>query len=137
MSLLWLGRQSVYFPYRFRKLSSLTSDLKKYNLENPLTSFKELIVIDNYGKIYKNENAFIMCLFATRKFRAWSIRLSRPMLKPLTKRFFTFLSNHRGSLSFLLKKKDKKLNRVLLQYIAEDTNTLESNHTTSACSKNN
>jgi len=116
----WLGKSATYIPFQFVKLASLPNYLTNKTLNNELEYNKELVVIDSQGAIYLNEKAFIMCLFALKKYRHWAIRLSKPYLMPLTKQACSLLSAHRSSLTHLLRLKDKELNTALTTYSTLD-----------------
>jgi predicted DCC family thiol-disulfide oxidoreductase YuxK len=55
----------------------------------------ELIVIDDRGRAWLGAAAFVMCLWATARYRAWAYRLSRPAFANHTERFFRFISKRR------------------------------------------
>jgi predicted DCC family thiol-disulfide oxidoreductase YuxK len=59
----------------------------------------ELLVVNNQGGVYVGDHAWIMCLFALKRYRAWALRLSRPGLLPLARQAFALLSNNRRSIS--------------------------------------
>jgi len=56
---------------------------------------KELIVIDDRGRAWVGAAGFVMCLWATARYRAWAYRLARPALAHHTERFFRFVSTRR------------------------------------------
>jgi predicted DCC family thiol-disulfide oxidoreductase YuxK len=60
---------------------------------------KELVVIDDHGEMWVGPDAFVVCLWATARYRGLSMRLSRPAWKPLAATFFHQLSMRRDSLS--------------------------------------
>jgi len=62
----------------------------------------ELIVISDEGGVYRGARAWIMCLYALREYREWSLRLARPAFFPLARRAFEVLSKSRGWLTRLL-----------------------------------
>lgn len=62
----------------------------------------ELTVIDDHGGVYRGPDAFIMCLYALEAYRAWSLRLAAPSLKPLARRAFELISSSRHSLNVWL-----------------------------------
>ncbi|HEY3238913.1 MAG TPA: DCC1-like thiol-disulfide oxidoreductase family protein, partial [Acidimicrobiia bacterium] len=63
----------------------------------------ELVVADDQGRVWIGPAAFLICLWATREWRAWSYRLSGPMFAPLAERFFHLVSVKRGRLVRLLR----------------------------------
>jgi hypothetical protein len=62
----------------------------------------ELIVVDDLGGVYREDHAWIMCLFALAEYRGLSFRLGSPTLLPLARKAFSFLSKRRAALSELL-----------------------------------
>ena len=63
---------------------------------------EELIVIDNQGKVYRDDKAWVMCFYALREYRALSMRLAKPGMAGLARRAYTMISNNRRALSALL-----------------------------------
>ena len=59
----------------------------------------ELVVIDDDGGVYRDGDAWIMCLYALQEYREWSLRLAGPALRPLARRAFTLLSGRRSQIS--------------------------------------
>ena len=55
----------------------------------------ELVVFDDRGRGWVGAAAFLVCLWATARYRSWSYRLSRPAFAPHTERFFRFVSKRR------------------------------------------
>jgi predicted DCC family thiol-disulfide oxidoreductase YuxK len=56
---------------------------------------QELIVADDLGNVWVGPAAFLTCLWATVRYRAWSYRLAGPALAPLTEWFFLHVSKRR------------------------------------------
>lgn len=55
----------------------------------------ELVVFDDRGRGWVGGAAFLMCLWATARYRSWSYRLARPRFAPHAERFFRFVSSRR------------------------------------------
>ena len=62
----------------------------------------ELVVVDEVGRVWAGPAAFLVCLWATVRYRPWAYRLSRPSLAPLAARFFRFGSKRRDRWSAFL-----------------------------------
>jgi predicted DCC family thiol-disulfide oxidoreductase YuxK len=61
---------------------------------------KQLVVIADSGEIYWGADAWIMVLYATRKYRALSLRLgSNAAMKSMAREFCEFVSGNRKGLS--------------------------------------
>ena len=56
----------------------------------------ELVVFDDRGRGWVGAAAFLICLWATARYRPWSYRLSRPAFAPHAERFFMSISKRRG-----------------------------------------
>ncbi|MEX0654080.1 MAG: DUF393 domain-containing protein [Phycisphaeraceae bacterium] len=59
---------------------------------------EELIVVSDDGSVYREGNAWIMCLYALRDYRALALRLGRPGMRGLARRAFAIVSRHRHRL---------------------------------------
>lgn len=55
----------------------------------------ELVVIDDRRRAWVGPAAFLMCLWATARYRAWSFRLARGPVAPLVRKAFASLSRYR------------------------------------------
>ncbi|MFY9588140.1 MAG: DCC1-like thiol-disulfide oxidoreductase family protein [Actinomycetota bacterium] len=62
----------------------------------------ELIAVDDQGRAWVGPAAFIAAMWATRRYRSWAYRLSRPHLAPHAERFFHWISLHRDRWSVWL-----------------------------------
>jgi hypothetical protein len=56
---------------------------------------KELVVVDDGGNTWVGPAAFVVCLWATAKYRAVSYVLARRSMAPLAEHFFLFISKRR------------------------------------------
>ena len=59
----------------------------------------ELIVISDLGGVYRDADAWLMCLYALVEYREWSSRLAAPALRPFARVMFETLSASRHWLS--------------------------------------
>jgi len=105
----WLAGQPAYLeikfhPFQAEETRRLCPDLPRFNPE------ERLVVLSDEGGIYTGENAWLMCLYALRDYRAWSMRLAVPALKPLAQRLCMAISHNRLALS-----------RALLQGVLQQT----------------
>jgi predicted DCC family thiol-disulfide oxidoreductase YuxK len=62
----------------------------------------ELVVVGDTGDVWIGPKAFVMCLWATTAYRAWSQHLDGRTLGPLARRFFQAVSSNRETISVLL-----------------------------------
>ncbi len=93
----WLGRQRSYVPLQLlpaggQRALSLFPDLPP----------GELAVVSDAGQVWLGDNAFLMCLWALRDYRAWARRFTSPLLRPLARQAFAAISRNRRGLSDLL-----------------------------------
>lgn len=56
---------------------------------------KELVVVNDRNEVWVGPAAFILCLWATVRYREWSYRLSGPTLAPMAEGFFRAVSKRR------------------------------------------
>jgi predicted DCC family thiol-disulfide oxidoreductase YuxK len=68
----------------------------------------ELVVADEQGHIWVGPAAFLTCLWATVRYRAWSYRLAGPTLSHLAERFFILVSKRRDRWSAWLGRDDQE-----------------------------
>lgn len=55
----------------------------------------ELVAVDDRGNAWVGPPAFLACMWATRRYRTWAFRLSRPSLMPRAEQFFRWVSRRR------------------------------------------
>jgi predicted DCC family thiol-disulfide oxidoreductase YuxK len=82
----WLARQPVFVEFVFVPRSSAALARLFPGLQ--LGPKAELIVVGDAGQVYRDDAAFIMCLYGLRAYREWALRLANPALMPLAARFF-------------------------------------------------
>ncbi len=63
---------------------------------------KELVAVAEDGRVWIGPSAFLIAMWSTRRWRAWSYRLSSPVFAPLAERFFKLVSAKRKQLGALL-----------------------------------
>lgn len=96
----WLKAQPKYLELEFL---AADSTLVEYRYPGLKTEFlkKELTVIDDAGGVYYGENAYVICLYALRKYRHWSVRLNNPGARPFVRKALQAVTEHRHILSEL------------------------------------
>jgi predicted DCC family thiol-disulfide oxidoreductase YuxK len=67
---------------------------------------KELVVVDGSGRVWAGPPAFLMSLWATARYRAWSYTLSKPGAERHAERFFHYVSRRRGAWGSRLERRD-------------------------------
>jgi predicted DCC family thiol-disulfide oxidoreductase YuxK len=76
--------------------------VRRYPSLAPAGRPEELIVVGDDGSVYREDAAYLMCLYALRDYREWSLRLADPARRPLARQAFTWLARHRATLSRFL-----------------------------------
>lgn len=95
----WLGREPQVIELRFLPANSVDTAARYPGLTG---LGEEITAVDDAGGVYRGTDAYLVCLYALRRWRAWSFRLSSPGWRPLARRAFALLSSKRGSLSKLV-----------------------------------
>jgi predicted DCC family thiol-disulfide oxidoreductase YuxK len=95
----WLMRQPTLIDLRFIPAGSAVAGRLFPNLTQPGEPPEELVVISDQGAVYRNDSAWIMCLFALEAYREWANRLAHPLLRPLSRQAFVLLSKQRARIS--------------------------------------
>lgn len=94
----WVTQQPAYVPVFFMAAGSEEARQAFPSLRMPDPP-EELIAISDEGHVYRNEGAWIMCLYALVETREWSLRLASPWLRPLARQAFTAVSHERSRIS--------------------------------------
>jgi predicted DCC family thiol-disulfide oxidoreductase YuxK len=66
----------------------------------------DLVVVDDAGGVWAGPAAFIVCLWATVRYRVWSYRLSGRAFAPLAESFFHLVSSNRGRIGAVVGARD-------------------------------
>lgn len=96
----WLSVQDLLVPMEFLAAGSPAAreryeDLDWYKVE--------LMVVDDTGRAWVGPAAFLMCMWATRRYRRMSHRFRSPTLAPMVESFFHGLSSNRSLVSGMLR----------------------------------
>ena len=86
----WLDRQP-----KFVSLHCVAAQSESAGATCPLNSAElldQLTVTASDGAIYRGTKAWIMCLWALRDYRGWSLRLSSEALWPWARRLFSVIT---------------------------------------------
>jgi len=97
---LWLLEQPKYVELGFVPCKSEEAFMRFPDLNHELTLY-DLTVIGEDGAVYRGAKAWLMCLWALKKYREWSLRLSSQELLPTAKRVISTISQHRYKLEGL------------------------------------
>jgi predicted DCC family thiol-disulfide oxidoreductase YuxK len=99
---IWLGRQAVFVPLVFMPFQSEEAEGRFPGLRE-LHPEKEIVVISDVGAVWQGGAAWVMCLWALREYREWSLRLAHPALLSLARRMCEVVSSNRYKISQWLK----------------------------------
>jgi len=102
-SRLWLDRQPAYVRLAFLPFQSPEAECRFPGLRE-LRPEKEIVVISDAGAVWQGGAAWVMCLWALREYREWSLRLAHPALLSLARRLCEVVSANRYKISHWLKK---------------------------------
>ena len=101
----WLDKQPKLIAMRFipqgsSKQKTLYPSLQY--LTDAQGRPEELIVIDDAGKVYRDDKAWVMCFYALSGYRPLAMRLARPGMAGLARRAYAAISTQRRAISALL-----------------------------------
>jgi predicted DCC family thiol-disulfide oxidoreductase YuxK len=94
----WLADQPKLVEIRMIPIKTDAARQRYPKLDHELTS-KDLTVISDQGAVYRGSKAWLMLLWALRRYREWSYRLATPELLPTTRRVVSLVSQHRYQIS--------------------------------------
>lgn len=95
----WLATQHTLVDLRFLA----ASDAEVSQLYGHLPWYRiELMVVTDTGVAWVGPEAFVMCLWATRRWRSASYRISGRAFRPVAEKFFHTLSSNRSVVSGML-----------------------------------
>lgn len=99
----WLSQQPTYLPLSFLAAGSPDGE----RLYSGLPWYRsELMIVANTGHAWVGTAAFIVSLWATRRYRPMSYRLRGRAFAPLAESFFHALSSNRAFVSEMLTRHD-------------------------------
>lgn len=94
----WLQGQPQLVPLELLPAGSAAARARFPTLRQGAAP-EELVVVDDAGGVYRESDAWLMCLYALRDYREWSVRLAAPALRPFARAGFEWLSRNRRALS--------------------------------------
>jgi len=90
----WLELEPTFVPLRFIAAGS-PGARAAYPALDPRDTLREITVVDDRGHVYRGAKAWVMCLWATRRFRERALGLTSPELWPIAKRIAHWVSERR------------------------------------------
>ena len=118
----WLATQRQIVP-----LELLSRNDPSVNTRFPsvCSNHDELVVIDDAGGIYRDTDAFIMCMWALEQHRALALRIADGPLAPLGRSMLRALSSNRSTFSTWMSQSN---DRELEFDLTNDLKRLEAAH---------
>jgi len=94
----WMLYEATFLELEFLSRCSLAA-IHQYPTLVRDADFSELLVVNDEGQVYRGAKAFIMCLYATKRYRSLSLLLAKRGLIHFARRAFEFISKRRYLLS--------------------------------------
>lgn len=93
----WLQDEPRYIPVEFIPAASKLA-LHRFPGLDRASTLRDITVVDDEGNVYRGAKAWVVCLWATRRYRSWSVTLVDPDMWPLAKRLIAWVSRNRSVL---------------------------------------
>ena len=93
----WLARQPSYVP-----LLLVPAGSKQAQALYPRTTADEIAVVSSRGEVWLGNRAWIVVLWALRRYRGWARRLASPTLQPFARQAYAAISHNRTGIARLL-----------------------------------
>jgi len=90
----WLQDQPKYVEMEFVPADSLVARRLFPDLDHAST-LQDLTVIGSGGELYRGAKAWVMCLWALKKYRSAALRMSEPEMLPVARRLIAWVSRNR------------------------------------------
>jgi predicted DCC family thiol-disulfide oxidoreductase YuxK len=94
----WLEGQPTYVRLHVLPAGSSVARARFPALDHAAT-LGEITVVRSDGAVYRGDNAYLVVLWALRRYRAWSLRLAEPGMRPHTRRALHWLTTNRSRLA--------------------------------------
>jgi len=115
----WTTRQVTLVPVEF-----LAAHCEEALLRFGQLPQGELAVVADTGEVWLGNHAWLVCLWALRDYREWSLRLARPPLSLMAREAYAAVSRNRLGLSQLLDiQSDSELEQQLRKVYAPTCQT--------------
>ncbi len=85
----WLDRQPQYVPLHCVAAQRASDQGCPLSVEALL---EQVTVTASDGAVYRGTNAWLVCLWALRRYRPWSLRLASDALRPWAERIFAVVA---------------------------------------------
>lgn len=126
---LWLERQKKSVRIEFIDYAS-DQALHRFPSIRDLHADQDIVVMADDGRWWQGSAAWLVCLWTTYEYRAWSFRFAAPHWEPLVKRMVHALSTRRHKISQLMGlKSESQLWQAVTQIEKENCSTSNCNIT--------
>jgi len=93
----WIAQQEPFVGIHF-----VASGSAEAHARFPRLPASELAVVANTGEVWLGNHAWIVCLWALRRYRDLAFRLTSPLLLLMAREAFAVVSKNRSALSHML-----------------------------------
>jgi predicted DCC family thiol-disulfide oxidoreductase YuxK len=90
----WLAEQPKYVSMAFIPAGSNEARRRFPDLDHDST-LEELTVVGWGGEVYRGAKAWVMCLWALKRYRSAALRMSEPEMLPVARRLIAWVSRNR------------------------------------------
>lgn len=98
----WLETQPAYLRLEFIPYDSPEA-VEKLPAIRQLRADEEIVVLANTGEVWQGAGAWVICLWALKEYRAWSVRLASAPMQAVARKLVYWISANRIGLSRLLR----------------------------------
>lgn len=92
----WLRSQPQYVQIRVIPMQRATGALAALVARE---GGQEVLAVSDEGAVYKGDRAWLVALWALKRYRGWSHRLASPALRGFTRRLYRAVAEHRTDIS--------------------------------------
>lgn len=93
----WVESQETHVPITLVPAGSAEARERFPELDHDAIS-GQLVAVGDDGEVFRDDKAWLVTLWATRRYRHWSSRLSAPGVHTLTRQMTSWIGRHRASL---------------------------------------
>lgn len=97
----WLSHQPAYVRLDFIPYDSPEAARRLPAIRH-LQADREIVVMSDTGEVWQGAGAWVICLWALKEYRAWSVRLASPAMQAVAKKVVHWISRNRIGLSRLM-----------------------------------
>lgn len=97
----WLSLQPAYVRLDFVPYDSPEAKVRLPGIQH-LQADQEIVVMADTGEVWQGAGAWVMCLWALREYRAWSVKMASPAMQGVARKMVHWISQNRIGLSRLM-----------------------------------